>query len=151
MRLESIKKFIGVLTALIVALSPMMVMASEATIDTNTQSGVSDEVVYSMETDYYDEDICVFVSCVNATMTGHLYFTYSYDEGVTANIHSSPKPRFYNVHVEGGNPKNGSYTAEVHGDVMYYKFAVSGENEARQIKFVVYVDEYGSVNYYVED
>lgn len=51
----------------------MMVMASEATTDTNTQSGVSDEVVYSMETDYYDEDICVFVSCVNATMTGHLY------------------------------------------------------------------------------
>jgi len=31
MRLKSIKKFIGVLTALIVALSPMMVMASEAT------------------------------------------------------------------------------------------------------------------------
>lgn len=54
MRLKSIKKFIGVLTALIVALSPMMVMASEATTDTNTQSGVSDEVVYSMETDYYD-------------------------------------------------------------------------------------------------
>lgn len=126
MRLKSIKKFIGVLTALIVALSPMMVMASEATTDTNTQSEVSDEAVYSVETDYYDE-------------------------GVTANIHSSPKPRFYNVHVEGGNPKNDSYTAEVHGDVMYYEFAVSGENEARQIKFVVYVDEYGSVNYYVED
>lgn len=54
----------------------MMVMASEATTDTNTQSGVSDEVVYSMETDYYDEDICVFVSCVNATMTGHLYYIF---------------------------------------------------------------------------
>lgn len=40
MRLKSIKKFIGVLTALIVALSPMMVMASEATTDTNTQSEV---------------------------------------------------------------------------------------------------------------
>lgn len=147
MRLKNIKRFIGVLTALIVALSPMMVMAAEAT--TDTQSEVSDEAVYSVETDYYDEDICVFISYVDATMTGHLYFTYSYDEGITANIHSSPKPRFYNVHVEDGTPEDGSYTAEVSGNIMYFRFAVSGPEEAQYISFVVYVDEYGSVDYYI--
>ncbi len=149
MRLKSIKKFIGVLTALIVTLSPMMVMAAEVTTDTDKQSEVSDEAVYSVETDYYDEDICVFVSYVDATMTGHLYFIYSYDEGITANIHSSPKPRFYNVYVEDGNPENGSYTAEVQGNIMRFRFSVSGPHDTQTITLVVYVDEYGSVDYYI--
>lgn len=101
-----------------------------------------------MQTDYYDEDICVFVSAVDATMTGHLYFTYSYDEGITSNIHSAPKPRFYNVCVEDGLPQNGSYTAEVTGSIMRFRFSVSGPEESRYISFTVYVDEYGNVDYY---
>lgn len=145
MVLKNIKKFIGVLTAIIVSISPMAVMAAETT---DIQDNTSEAVVLSMEKVHFDEDIRIYVSSIDATLTGHLKFDYSYDEGVMARIEASPKPEFYNVCIEGGMPQGESYAPETRtGNVMTYRFAATASGSVRIITITVYVDEYGSVYY----
>lgn len=131
MRIKNIKKLIGVVTALIVAVSPMAVMAAEIT--NNISENEIETVMNEGYSDWFDEDISIYIPSIDSTLRGHLRFAYEYSDGSWAYISTNPIPAFTNLSVDDGNVEFDMLSSVPSYNTVRFSVAVSSNTAVRSI------------------
>lgn len=140
-----IKRVLSLATVLIVAFTPMSIMAADVTeIEVEKEERLS-----ARYTDWIDQDISVYVPDIDDTVHGHLRLLYSYSEGSWVYIEDEPIPTFSNIYTETGFSENDSVSAYSSYGVVDFDLTLSSNTAVKNVVLRVVIDIYGDVDWFI--
>ena len=137
-----LNKVMGVITAVTLMVVPMTTVKANDTVDNYDIEYTSLARSYS---DWYDEDITLYVSEIDDYFHGHLSFVYSYDEGSSSWYNRTPS--LSDAYTDTGYANvSGPW---ISGGVADFDVTVSSDSGVANITIRVDVDIYGEISIFI--